>query len=235
MLLSRRAARTHLVASRRPKYFLRPHSAGSASPGSGRPVRLDRLRPGVSPQTLQTPPRGGRPVLRHPIEGNTGRTNSSHSTGSGRSSRRFPSPAPISRSPGASLASCPLSPTFLRPARHYPRLWLRTPLGAGPTGLPPARNTRRPARTTGRSAPVPRSVLSPSQFPLLGGLPSTKRPRAKDCATGRPRTRGDRFQRSAPEPGPRSRHLHAGHHLASQQAPARLIPGDAPALGFDVA
>jgi hypothetical protein len=38
-LLSRRAARKHLVASRLPKYFLRLHSAGSVSPGSGRPVR----------------------------------------------------------------------------------------------------------------------------------------------------------------------------------------------------
>jgi hypothetical protein len=150
-LLSRRAARKHLVAPRHPKYFLRPRSAGSVSPGSGRPVRLHRLRPGGSPQTLQTPPRGGRPVLRNPIEGNTARTNSSHSTGSGRSSRRFPSPAPIPRSPGASLASRPRSPIFLRPARHYPRLWLRTPLGAGPTGLPPASNTASPARTTTRS------------------------------------------------------------------------------------
>ena len=40
-MLSRRAARTHLVASRRPKYFLRLRNAGSASPGSGRPVRRD--------------------------------------------------------------------------------------------------------------------------------------------------------------------------------------------------
>ena len=38
-MLSRRAARKHLVASRLPKYFLRPRSAGSVSPGSGRPVR----------------------------------------------------------------------------------------------------------------------------------------------------------------------------------------------------
>ena len=38
-MLSRRAARKHLVASRLPKYFLRLHSAGSVSPGSGRPVR----------------------------------------------------------------------------------------------------------------------------------------------------------------------------------------------------
>jgi hypothetical protein len=40
-LLSRRAARKHLVASRLPKYFLRLRSAGSVSPGSGRPVRRE--------------------------------------------------------------------------------------------------------------------------------------------------------------------------------------------------
>ena len=36
------------------------------------------------------------------------------------------------------------------------------------------------------------------------------------------------------EPRPRSRHLHAGHHLANQQAPARLIPGLQSIPGFDV-
>ncbi len=160
-MLSRRAARTHPVASRHPKYFLRPHSAGSVSPGSGRPVRQEPwLRPGSSPQTLQTPPHGGRPVLRTPIAASTARTSSSRSTGSGRSSRRFPGPAPISRSPGASLASRSRSPIFLRPARHTPAFWLRTPLGVGPTGLPPASNTASPARTTGRSAPVPRNRYS---------------------------------------------------------------------------
>ena len=171
-MLSRRAARTHLVASRHPKYFLRLHSAGSASPGSGRPVRQEPwLRPGGSPQTLQTPPRGGRPVLRRPIATSTARTNSSRSTGSGRSSRRFPSPAPISRSHRASLASRPRSPIFLRPARHYPRLWLRTPLGAGPTGLPPASNTASPARTTGLSD-FPRSFISGVRpQPSLSGPP----------------------------------------------------------------
>jgi len=35
----------------------------------------------------------------------------------------------------------------------------------------------------------------------------------------------NRFPRSTPEPRPSSRHLHAGQHLANQQAPARLIPG----------
>ena len=38
-MLSRRAARKHLVAPRLPKYFLRLRNAGSVSPGSGRPVR----------------------------------------------------------------------------------------------------------------------------------------------------------------------------------------------------
>ena len=38
-MLSRRAARKHLVAPRHPKYFLRLRNAGSVSPGSGRPVR----------------------------------------------------------------------------------------------------------------------------------------------------------------------------------------------------
>ena len=148
MLLSRRAARKHLVASRPPKYFLRLHTAGSVSPGSGRPVRHIRLRPGVSPQTLQTPPRGGRPVLRDPTEARAAHTSSANPVGSRRSSRRFPTPAPISRSHRASLACRSRPPIFLRPARHYPRLWLRTPLGVGPTGLSPASNTRRPAHTT---------------------------------------------------------------------------------------
>jgi hypothetical protein len=45
---------------------------------------------------------------------------------------------------------------------------------------------------------------------------------------------GYRFTRSAREPRPRSRHLHAGHRLANQQAPARLIPGHERGPGFDV-
>ncbi len=54
------------------------------------------------------------------------------------------------------------------------------------------------------------------------------------CATGHPQSRGDRFPRFAREPRPRSRHLHAGHHLANTQAPARLIPGKQRDPGFDV-
>jgi hypothetical protein len=34
-------------------------------------------------------------------------------------------------------------------------------------------------------------------------------------------------------PEPNSRHLHAGHHLANQQAPARLVPGQRLDPGFD--
>lgn len=56
----------------------------------------------------------------------------------------------------------------------------------------------------------------------------------QNCATGRPWARDDRFTRSTPEPGPSSRRLHAGHRLASRQAPARLIPGICLAPGFDV-
>jgi hypothetical protein len=224
-LLSRRAARKHLVAPRHPKYFLRPRSAGSVSPGSGRPVRLHRLRPGGSPQTLQTPPRGGRPVLRNPIEGNTARTNSSHSTGSGRSSRRFPSPAPIPRSPGASLASRPRSPIFLRPARHYPRLWLRTPLGAGPTGLPPASNTASPARTTRRSAPVPRIATLPLADLLLGVLAPDDRPQARTAPLAdRPiGATGSRVPHQSPDHARAT--IHAGHPPGQSAGSRQTPPG----------
>jgi hypothetical protein len=195
-LLSRRAARKHLVASRHPKYFLRLHTAGSVSPGSGRPVRQEhRLRPGGSPQTLQTPPRGGRPVLRNPTAASAARTNSSNPTGSGRSSRRFPKPAPISRSHRASLACCPQSPIFLRPARHYPRLWLRTPLGVGPAGLPPASNTASPARnTTSADFSTASGALSnaavpshPTNTPSVDGHPGTPAETSTDKTSNLPR------------------------------------------------
>jgi hypothetical protein len=60
------------------------------------------------------------------------------------------------------------------------------------------------------------------------------RPRANTAPLARSPCRGDRFPRSMQEPRPRSRHLHAGHHLANQQAPARLIPGLQSIPGFDV-
>ena len=60
------------------------------------------------------------------------------------------------------------------------------------------------------------------------------RPRANTAPPARSPCRGDRFPRSMQEPRPRSRHLHAGHHLANQQAPARLIPGLQSIPGFGI-
>jgi len=60
------------------------------------------------------------------------------------------------------------------------------------------------------------------------------RPQANTAPLAGSPCRGDRFPRSMQEPRPRSRHLHAGHHLANQQAPARLIPGLQSIPGFDV-
>jgi len=51
------------------------------------------------------------------------------------------------------------------------------------------------------------------------------RPRGHPRPHPRPPYRGDRFPRSAPEPRPSSRRLHAGHHLGSKQVSPRLIPG----------
>jgi hypothetical protein len=80
---------------------------------------------------------------------------------------------------------------------------------------------------------APHRYSAPRGFRRLGiSLPRTAT--GQHCATGRPRARDDRFPRSTPKPGPSSRHLHAGHHLASQQAPARLIPDPHAAPGFDV-
>jgi hypothetical protein len=52
-----------LRQARLPKAY-RLHSACSVAAGSSRPVRLHRLRASDSPQTLRTPSRDGRPVLR---------------------------------------------------------------------------------------------------------------------------------------------------------------------------
>jgi hypothetical protein len=103
-----------------------------------------------------------------------------------------------------------------------PRLTAQTSQDDPPPSLQP--HYRTFIATTRRSAPVLRIGTQPSRFRPLGvSLPRTTA--GQYCATGRPRARGDRFPRSAPEPGPSSRHLHAGHRLASQQASSRLIPG----------
>ena len=60
------------------------------------------------------------------------------------------------------------------------------------------------------------------------------RPQATTAPLAGSPCRGDRFPRSMQEPEPSSRHLHAGRHLGSQQAPPRLIPGLQSIPGFDV-
>jgi hypothetical protein len=148
-LLSRRAARKHLVASRLPKYFLRPRSAGSVSPGSGRPVRRKLgygpavrrkpFRPHLAVGALSCALRS-QPARHAP----TARARQAAGAHPGGFPARRPSPAPLKPHLHPVLvlrSSC---------ARRgiTPAYWLRTPLGVGPTGLPPASNTASPARTT---------------------------------------------------------------------------------------
>jgi hypothetical protein len=159
-LLSRRAARKHLVASRLPKYFLRPRSAGSVSPGSGRPVRrelgygpavrLKPFRPHLTAGALSCALRSQR--AQHAP---TARARQAAGAHPGGFPARRPSPAPLEPHlhPVLDLrSSC---------ARRgiTPASWLRTPLGVGPTGLPPASNTASPARTT-EPSDFPRSSIS---------------------------------------------------------------------------
>jgi hypothetical protein len=159
-LLSRRAARKHLVASRLPKYFLRPRSAGSVSPGSGRPVRRKLgygpavrrkpFRPHLAVGALSCALRS-QPARHAP----TARARQAAGAHPGGFPARRPSPAPLKPHLHPVLvlrSSC---------ARRgiTPAYWLRTPLGVGPTGLPPASNTASPARTTG-SSDFPRSCIT---------------------------------------------------------------------------
>ena len=150
MPLSHRAARTHLVAPRDPKYFLRRHNAGSVLPGSGRPVRHIRLRPGGSPQTLRTPPHGGRPILRARCRGHRGQ-----------GGRRDDDQQVTRAHPGSFLRRRPvpvtmahrLSPRLVSLCTSHARRGITPAFGYGPrlengpAGLPPARNMRRPAHT----------------------------------------------------------------------------------------
>src|SRR5881392_741236 len=94
----------------------------------------------------------------------------------------------------------------------------------------------RSARVTGRPhyyetvrPPAPHRYSGPHSFRCLGFSLSPASP------TPGQRHRGEAFPRSALAPEPGSRHLHAGHHLANKQAPARLIPGQQLDPGFDVA
>ena len=67
---------------------------------------------------------------------------------------------------------------------------------------------------------------SPPRRSAAWGSRSRRPAAGPNRSTGRPPHRGDRFPRSAQEPGPRSRHhLVPDTRLANQQAPARLLPG----------
>ena len=68
--------------------------------------------------------------------------------------------------------------------------------------------------------PCPASVLCPSQFPLLGVLPLADPLQHATGAHG-----ATAFPRSMPTPDPSSRHLYAGHHLASQTGTRQAHPG----------
>src|SRR5215207_820789 len=102
---------------------------------------------------------------------------------------------------------------------------------ANPGDPPPWLHPRYQASSLLRGGPplCPASVRSPLAGLLLGDLPLPA-----DGQTDQPACRGDRFPCSTQEPEPRSRHLHAGHHLASRQAPARLVPEQLLDPGFDV-
>ena len=85
------------------------------------------------------------------------------------------------------------------------------------------------AATTGRSAGDRRIGTQCLRFPPFGTLP---------LATRRASPTGTPYRRSpshVPHESRRSgsRRLYAGHHLASQRAPARLIPRGKLTLGFD--
>ena len=148
-MLSHRAARKHLVASRLPKYFLRLHTAGSVSPGSGRPVRR---KLGYGPAVRRKPFRPHLAVgalscaiqpqrTQHAPTAHTRQAAGAHPGGF---PNRRPSPTPIE--PHLHPASVLRSSCARRGIT--PAYWLRTPLGVGPTGLPPASNTASPARNT---------------------------------------------------------------------------------------
>jgi hypothetical protein len=233
-LLSRRAARKHLVASRLPKYFLRLHSAGSVSPGSGRPVRrelgygpavrLKPFRPHLTVGALSCAIRSQRG--RHAPTARALKAAGAHPGGF---PHRRPSPTPIEPHSHPVLNL----PIFLRPTRHYPRLWLRTPLGS--VRLDFHQLATRPARRALRSGPpmCPASLLSPSQICCLGfSLQTTSRrpeplhwpavPSGRQVPEFRTRAQTTLAPPFMPDT-----------HLASQQAPARLVPGQRLDPGVD--
>jgi hypothetical protein len=163
-LLSRRAARKHLVASRLPKYFLRLHSAGSVSPGSGRPVRrelgygpavrLKPFRPHLTVGALSCAIRSQQ--AQHAPTARTPKAAGAHPGGF---PHRRPSPAPIEPHlhPVLNLrSSC--ARRGITPAFGYgPRL--------GSVRLDFHQLATRPARRALRAGPPLRlAVLCPERF-----------------------------------------------------------------------
>ena len=164
-------------------------------PTFGRPVHRrgspHRLRPGTSPHALRIPPRDGHPALRR-------------TAGGGFRSAL----ACVRLSP-----SCPfrLLHTFhlLRPARHYPRVWIWRSSSERQRDFNPPE--QRAAQRTLRVGPsqCPASVLLPRgfgrlSFSLIIGATGS-------CS-------------SVPPPASDSRPLYAGRHPPSNQVPSGFCP-----------
>ena len=174
MLLSRRAARKHLVASRHPKYFLRLRSAGSVSPGSGRPVRRQlgygpavRLKPFRPHLTVGALSCALRPQRAQHAP--TARTRQAAGAHPGGFPHRRPSPAPIEPHLHPILvlrSSC--ARRGITPAFGYgPRL--------GSVRLDFHQLATRPARRALR--PAPTAARPPDHFPVLPVIGGHRFPR----------------------------------------------------------
>ena len=162
-MLSRRAARKHLVAPRLPKYFLRPRSAGSVSPGSGRPVRrklgygpavrLKPFRPHLTVGALSCAPRS-QPA-RHAPTARTRRAAGAH-PGGFPTRRPFPTPLEPRLHPVLVLSDPPAPGEALPPPIGYgPRLG-SVRLDFHQLATRPARRALRPPPTPTRLAPTSR-------------------------------------------------------------------------------
>jgi hypothetical protein len=130
-------------------------------PTFGRPVRLrgspHRLQPGTSPHALRIPPRDGHPALR--------------------STAKWRLQVHLGCIWLSLSCPCRLLHTFLslRPARHYPRFWIRRPSSGRQRDFnPPER--RAAQRTLWRSPTSPARARPPfGLWPSRTGLdPSTK-------------------------------------------------------------
>ncbi len=182
-MLSRRAARKHLVASRLPKYFLRLRNAGSVSPGSGRPVRrhlgygpavrLKPFRPHLTMGALSCALQSQRT---RPAP--TARPRQAAGAHPGGFPHRRPSPAPIEPHlhpvliPRSSCARRGITPAF----GYGPRL--------GPVRLDFHQLATRPARRALRPPPTPTRLPSTSRL-LTGYRTGTLRRSPQTTGPGR--------------------------------------------------